>query len=60
MPMVRFESTLRDFTLDLDAESAPLSCQNFQRYVDEGYYAGTIFHRVIPGFMVQGGGFTAD
>jgi cyclophilin family peptidyl-prolyl cis-trans isomerase len=60
MPMVRFETTLGDFTLDLDAESAPVSCQNFLRYVDEGYFAGTIFHRVIPGFMVQGGGFTAD
>ncbi|MEX2149268.1 MAG: peptidylprolyl isomerase [Steroidobacteraceae bacterium] len=58
--MVRFETTLGDFTLDLDAESAPVSCQNFLRYVDEGYFAGTIFHRVIPGFMVQGGGFTSD
>jgi cyclophilin family peptidyl-prolyl cis-trans isomerase len=60
MPMVRFETTLGDFTVELDAESAPASCQNFLRYVDEGHFAGTIFHRVIPGFMIQGGGFTAD
>ncbi len=58
--MVRFETTLGDFTLELDDESAPASCKNFLRYVDEGFFDGTIFHRVIPGFMVQGGGFTAE
>ncbi len=58
--MVRFETTLGDFTVELDAESAPVSCNNFLRYVDEGFFAGTIFHRVIPGFMVQCGGFTTD
>jgi len=58
--MVRFETTLGDFTVQLDAESAPVSCRNFLRYVDEGFYDGTIFHRVIPGFMIQGGGLTAD
>jgi cyclophilin family peptidyl-prolyl cis-trans isomerase len=58
--MIRFETTLGDFTVELDEESAPISCRNFLRYVDDGYFADTIFHRVIPGFMVQGGGFTAD
>lgn len=58
--MVRFETTLGDFTVELDEESAPISCKNFLRYVDEGFFDGTVFHRVIPGFMVQGGGFTTD
>ena len=58
--MVRFETTLGSFTVELDAESAPVSCSNFLRYVDEGHFDGTVFHRVIPGFMVQGGGFTTD
>jgi len=58
--MVRLETTLGDFTLELDDESAPASCKNFLRYVDEGFFDGTIFHRVIPGFMIQGGGFTAE
>ena len=46
--------------IDLDAEKAPLTCANFKRYADEGHYDGTIFHRVIPNFMIQGGGFDAD
>lgn len=46
--------------LELDAAAAPKACANFRRYAEEGHYAGTIFHRVIPNFMVQGGGFTAD
>jgi len=58
--MVRFETTLGDFSVELDEESAPVSSRNFLRYVDEGYFDGTVFHRVIPGFMIQGGGFTAD
>lgn len=58
--MVRFETSHGDFTVELDDESAPVSCKNFLRYVDEGYFDGTIFHRVIPGFMIQGGGFTTD
>ena len=58
-PLVRFETSHGDFSVEVDGESAPISAQNFLRYVDEGYYDGTIFHRVIPGFMVQGGGFTA-
>ena len=58
--MVRFETTLGDFSVELDEESAPVSSKNFLRYVDAGYFDGTVFHRVIPGFMIQGGGFTAD
>jgi cyclophilin family peptidyl-prolyl cis-trans isomerase len=58
--MIKFETSHGDFTVELDEESAPLSAQNFLRYVDEGFYDGTIFHRVIPGFMVQGGGFAQD
>jgi len=58
--MIRFETTLGDFTVEMDEVAAPISCKNFLRYVDDGFFDGTIFHRVIPGFMVQGGGFTAD
>ncbi len=47
-------------TLELDSVAAPVTCANFKRYADEGHYDGTIFHRVIPNFMIQGGGFTAD
>ena len=46
-------------TLELDADKAPKSVANFMSYVDKGHYDGTVFHRVIPGFMVQGGGFAA-
>lgn len=58
--MVRFETSVGGFTLELDAEKAPVSVANFLAYVDEGFYDGLVFHRVIPGFMVQGGGMTAD
>lgn len=46
--------------LELDASAAPQTCANFKRYADEGHYSDTIFHRVIPNFMIQGGGFSAD
>ncbi|MEZ4649530.1 MAG: peptidylprolyl isomerase [Candidatus Eisenbacteria bacterium] len=59
-PRVRVATTLGDIVLELDAESAPITTQNFLRYVDSGFYSGTIFHRVIERFMIQGGGFTAD
>ena len=49
-----------DVTLELDEQAAPKTCANFKRYAEEGHYDGTIFHRVIPGFMIQGGGFTDD
>ena len=59
-PQVHFETSHGDFSVEVDEASAPISAQNFLRYVDEGFYDGTIFHRVIPGFMIQGGGFTED
>ena len=49
----------KKINVDLDEKNAPLSVENFLTYVDEGFFNGTIFHRVIPGFMIQGGGFTA-
>ena len=58
--MIRFETTLGGFTVELDAEAAPVSSENFLRYVDDGHFDGTVFHRVIPGFMIQGGGFGVD
>lgn len=59
-PQVKFETTHGDFVLELNYKKAPISVENFLRYVDEDFYEGTIFHRVIPNFMVQGGGFTKD
>ena len=58
--MVRFETSLGSFTLELDAAKAPISVENFLAYVDDGFFDGLIFHRVIPGFMIQGGGMTPD
>jgi cyclophilin family peptidyl-prolyl cis-trans isomerase len=58
--MVRFETSLGSFTLELDAEKAPVSAENFLSYVDDGFFDGLIFHRVIPGFMIQGGGMLPD
>lgn len=49
-----------DIVLELEAEEAPITVENFLRYVDSGFYSGTIFHRVIDRFMIQGGGFTAE
>ncbi len=60
MSKVRFTTTLGDFVVELDEEKAPVTCANFRRYVEDGFYDGLIFHRVIPGFMVQGGGFMPD
>jgi peptidyl-prolyl cis-trans isomerase A (cyclophilin A) len=59
-PRVKLETTLGDIVLELNAEKAPISTQNFLQYVASGYYNGTIFHRVIKDFMIQGGGYTAD
>ena len=58
--MVRFETTLGAFTIDLFEDEAPVTVKNFLEYVDAGHFDGTVFHRVIPGFMVQGGGMTED
>ena len=57
---VRFETTEGDFVVKVDAKAAPLTVKNFLYYVRMGFYNGTIFHRVIPSFMVHGGGFTPD
>lgn len=54
---VRIETSLGNIELELDAKRAPTSVKNFLGYVDRGDYNGTVFHRVIPGFMIQGGGF---
>jgi len=59
-PTVVIETSMGNITIELDTEHAPVTSENFLAYVDDGYYDGTIFHRVIPGFMVQGGGLTAD
>ncbi|MDW7644089.1 MAG: peptidylprolyl isomerase [Desulfuromonadales bacterium] len=59
-PAVRLETSMGDITLELDAQNAPKSTANFLEYVNSGFYDGTIFHRVIDGFMIQGGGMTAD
>ncbi|MDH3308852.1 MAG: peptidylprolyl isomerase [Acidimicrobiia bacterium] len=58
--MIEFDTTLGSFTVELHSDEAPITAENFRQYVDAGFFDGTIFHRVIPGFMVQGGGFTAD
>src|ERR1700736_6081478 len=58
--MIRFETTLGDFTVELLEKEAPESVANFARYIDEGFFDGTIFHRIVPGFVIQGGGFTED
>lgn len=59
-PHVLFTTNLGEVEVELDAEKAPVSAKNFLAYVDSGFYNGVQFHRVIPGFMVQTGGFTAD
>ena len=58
--MIRFETSLGDFTIELLEKEAPESVANFTRYIDEGFFDGTIFHRIVPGFVIQGGGFTED
>lgn len=58
--MVTFKTNFGDITLELFADKAPATVENFLTYVKEGFYDNTIFHRVIDGFMIQGGGFTPD
>ncbi len=55
-PVVVFETTAGPITLELDRAKAPITVDNFLKYVDSGYFDGLVFHRVIPGFMIQGGG----
>jgi peptidyl-prolyl cis-trans isomerase A (cyclophilin A) len=59
-PRVALRTTMGDIVIELYPDKAPKSVENFLQYVNEKHYDGTIFHRVIDGFMVQGGGFTAD
>ena len=58
--LVLMETSLGNIKIELNTKEAPISVQNFLGYVNKGFYSGTIFHRVIPNFMVQGGGFTAE
>jgi peptidyl-prolyl cis-trans isomerase A (cyclophilin A) len=58
--MIRFETTLGDFTIEFFEKEAPESVANFVRYIEDGFFDGTIFHRIVPGFVIQGGGFTGD
>ena len=57
---VLIKTSMGEITVELDADKAPLSVANFLAYVDAGFYDGTIFHRVIPDFMIQGGGLDAN
>jgi len=59
-PQVELKTNLGFIKIELDPEKAPLTVKNFLQYVKDGHYNGTLFHRVIPGFMIQGGGFTPD
>jgi peptidyl-prolyl cis-trans isomerase B (cyclophilin B) len=59
-PQVVLRTTLGAITLELDRAKAPVSTENFLSYVSSGHFNGTVFHRVIPAFMIQGGGFTED
>ena len=54
------ETSLGSFTIELDTGAAPKTVENFLQYVDAGHYSNTLFHRVIPGFMIQGGGYDTD
>ncbi len=59
-PMVKLTTSMGDITIELYADKAPVSVANFLAYVKDGFFSGTVFHRVIPGFMVQGGGMDKD
>ncbi|NCA71322.1 MAG: peptidyl-prolyl cis-trans isomerase [Sphingobacteriia bacterium] len=58
--MIKLTTNHGDILIELDPEKAPLTCANFEQYVRDGHYDGTLFHRVIDGFMIQGGGMTPD
>lgn len=59
-PRVMLETSMGEIVLELDSDSAPKTVENFLGYAQAGFYDGTVFHRVIDGFMIQGGGFTED
>jgi len=58
--MVKLETSMGNIVIELNEQAAPVTVKNFLGYVEGGFFDGTIFHRVIPGFMIQGGGFTAE
>ena len=58
--MVKLSTSMGDMTIELFEKEAPVSAENFLQYVDDGFFDGTVFHRVIPGFVLQGGGMTAN
>jgi cyclophilin family peptidyl-prolyl cis-trans isomerase len=58
--MIFFETSLGDFEIEFFEKEAPISVANFRKYVDDRHFDGTIFHRIVPGFVIQGGGFTED
>ena len=58
--MIHFETTLGRFTVELFEKEAPITVANFLKYIDDGFFDGTTFHRIVPGFVIQGGGFTED
>jgi peptidyl-prolyl cis-trans isomerase B (cyclophilin B) len=58
--MIKLTTNHGDILIELDAEQAPITCANFEQYVRDGHYDGTLFHRVINGFMIQGGGMNPD
>jgi len=58
--MIIFKTSMGDISIELNEEKAPVTCANFKQYVEDGHYDGTIFHRVINNFMIQGGGFMPD
>ena len=58
--MIQFDTSHGAFTVELFEKDAPQTCANFLKYVEDGFYDGAIFHRIVPGFVIQGGGLTAD
>ena len=58
--MITISTSHGDIVVELFEETAPISCENFRQYATDGFFTDTIFHRVIPNFMIQGGGMTAD
>jgi len=58
--MITIKTNHGDIQVELYDEKAPVTCENFRQYITDGHFAGTIFHRIIPNFMIQGGGFDAD
>jgi cyclophilin family peptidyl-prolyl cis-trans isomerase len=58
--IVQFKTSLGEFTVELEPKEAPITVENFLKYVDDGFFDGTIFHRIVPGFVIQGGGLTPE